>query len=302
MHHRASQMVIFNMLATSGSFTKTAEKLNVSKSYVSKQLNLLEKNLDIKLAQRTTRCLNLTEEGRVLAQYCAEVVNSVQNTTSMMMDVCEEVSGKIKLALPRSFGTMHVIPALNELHKKHPLLQFEIILSDHKVDMLEEEIDLWITTHKVIDEEYITQCIADTGFVVAVSPEYLVSHEPPHHPNDLLSHNCLICNDKNGNNSDWSFIKGDEQLNLNVSGNYSVDFAEAVRDAVIAGRGVGYIATYLLTDELQTGKLIQLLPKWRAHRHMPVYAVYLNRKPLPARLRTVISFLENHIGYPFSLE
>ncbi|MGR5149500.1 LysR family transcriptional regulator [Photobacterium alginatilyticum] len=302
MHHRASQMVIFNMLATSGSFTKTAEKLNVSKSYVSKQLNLLEKNLDIKLAQRTTRCLNLTAEGRVFAQYCAEVVNSVQNTNSMMMDVREKVSGKIKLALPRSFGTMHIIPALDELHKKHPLLQFEISLFDHKVDMLEEEIDLWITTHKIIDEEYITQRIADTRFVVAASPEYLVSHEPPHHPNDLLLHNCLIHNDKDCNNSYWTFIKGGEQLNLNVSGNYSVDFAEAVRDAVIAGRGVGYISTYLLTDELQTGKLIQLLPDWRANRHIPVYAVYSSRKPLPARMSTIVSFLKNHIGHPSCLE
>ncbi|WP_375753632.1 LysR family transcriptional regulator [Vibrio sp. HN007] len=298
MQQLASQMVIFHILETEGSFTKAAEKLGVSTSHVSKQLNILEAELSVQLVQRTTRTLKLTEEGKRFANHCAKIYESIRNAEAEMKDARGEISGTVKLAMSRSFGALHVIPVLDKLQEKYPQLYLEVTLCDHKVDMLEEEVDLWITTHESISEGYIAQRIADTRFVVCASPEYLNSHSKPEHPNDLRNHNCVIYQSKTRSYSSWSFRHGNDQIEIQASGNYKVDLSEAVRDAVIAGHGIGYIATYLLTDEFEKGKLIQLLPEWKTTMTLPAYAVYPRKKHLPLRLSIIVEFLKDYIGCP----
>lgn len=298
MQQRANQMVIFHILETTGSFTKAAEKLGVSTSHVSKQLNILESELNVQLVQRTTRTLTLTEDGKCFAAHCAKIYSAMHNAEAQMTDTRNEISGTVKLALSCSFGALHVIPVLDKLKDKYPLLNMEITLRDHKVDMLEEDIDLWVTTHENIPEGYIAQRIADTHFVACASPDYLKKHPRPEHPNDLLNHNCIIYHSKTRSYGNWHFKKGNEHFDIHAAGNYRVDLAEAVRDAVIAGHGVGYIATYLLTDEFENGKLVQLLPEWKTTLELPAYAVYPRKKHLPTRLSATISFLKDHIGCP----
>ncbi|WCE32688.1 LysR family transcriptional regulator [Vibrio sp. SCSIO 43137] len=291
-------MVIFHVLETTGSFTKAAEKLGVSISYVSKQLNMLEADLDVQLVHRTTRSLLLTEDGKCFALHCANLYSVINNAEAQMIDARDEVSGTVKLALSRSFGTLHVIPAIDLLQNKYPKLNVEIALCDHKVDMLDEDIDLWITNHENISEGYIAQRVADTNYIVCASPHYLKNTQTPEHPDDLLNHNCVIYHSKTRSYGHWRFKRRDEQFSIHVTGNYRVDLAEAVRDAVIGGRGIGYIATYLLSDEFETGKLVRLLPEWKPTCELPVYAVYPRKKHLPARLSYIINYLKDYIGCP----
>ncbi len=169
---------------------------------------------------------------------------------------------------------------------------------DYRVDMLQEGLDLWITNNETLPEGYVAQRLADSKFVVAASPEYLVKHDTPHHPNDLVEHNCLIYRSWERDYTSWSFSKPDEQLNIKVSGNYSVDLAEAVRDAAVAGWGIAYLATYLIRDEFKDGQLIQLLPDWQPSQNMPFYAVYPSRRYLPKKTAAVIEFIKQKIGSP----
>jgi DNA-binding transcriptional LysR family regulator len=298
MHNRANQMLILHILKISGSFTKAAEKLGVSTSHISKQITQLESQLNVQLVQRTTRSVTLTDAGIEFSNYCAQLYSAMQNAEVAMMDATTQMSGTIRLALSRSFGTLHVLPVLDKLQDKYPELNFEITLTDRKIDMLVEDIHLWITTYENINEGYIAQRVADGNFVLAASPKYIEKHPSILHPQDLINHNCVTYHSSFRDYSDWPFIKNKEQLNIHVSGNYRVDLSEAVRDAVIAHHGVGYIATYLLSDELATGQLVQLLPDWRANLEMPVYAVYPRKKYLPEKLNTVIAFLKENIGYP----
>jgi len=298
MQQRASQMIIFHTLVASGSFTQAAVKLKVSTSYVSKQLGALEADLNLQLVQRTTRTLTLTEAGKQFSTYCDQVFDAVQDADAMMLDARDEIRGTVRLGLSQSFGTMHVIPALEIFQEKYPDLKLEVSLFDHKANMLEEHLDLWITNHEHLNEGYIAQHLAETNFVLVASPDYLLSHEVPHHPCELCDHNCVIYHSKSRSYNRWSFIKDKELIEVKVEGNYRVDLAEAVRNAVVAGRGLGYVATYLLTDEFQTGKLIRLLPDWKAKQHMPVYLVYPRRRHLPAKLKVIIEFMKEHIGQP----
>ena len=214
MQQRAAQMVIFHILETAGSFTKAAEKLGVSTSHVSKQLNILESELNVQLIQRTTRTLTLTEDGKCFAAHCAEVYSSILNAEALITDARDEISGTVRLALSSSFGALHIIPALDKLQDSYPELNMEITLCDHKVDMLEEDIDLWISTHENIPDGYIAQRIADTHFVVCAAPDYLKKHPLPEHPNDLLDHNCVIYHSKTRSYGHWQFKRGKESCSI----------------------------------------------------------------------------------------
>lgn len=164
--------------------------------------------------------------------------------------------------------------------------------------MLEEGLDLWITNNEHLPEGYVAQRLADSQFVVAASPDYLVKHQTPSHPSELTEHNCLIYRSWERDYTRWSFSSPQEQLSIKVSGNYSVDLAEAVRDAAVAGWGIAYLATYLIGDEFKTGQLIQLFPDWNASQSMPFYAVYPSRRFLPKKTVAVIDFIKQKIGNP----
>ena len=298
LSERAAQMVIFAALIKHKNFTAAAKSLGVSVSHVSKQLSQLEASLGIKLVQRTTRSFTPTEAGRTFYHHCEQVLQAVKSATLEMESQRDEVAGLVRLGLSQSFGTLHIIPAIQELREQYPQLQVEVHLFDYKVDMLDEGLDLWITNNERLPEGYIAQRLTDCQFIVAASPEYLLKHTTPTEPNELSQHNCLIYRSWERDYTSWAFTKGEQELNVKVSGNYSVDLAEAVRDAAISGWGIAYLATYLLGDEFRTGKLIQLLPDWKASQSMPFYAVYPSRQHMPKKISAVIDFIKQRIGTP----
>lgn len=295
---RAAQMVIFHALIKHGGFTSAAKSLNVSVSHISKQIALLEDNIGIKLVQRTTRSLTLTEAGEVFYQHCEQLFGTLKAAQMDMESQRDDVSGKLRVGISQSFGTLHVIPAIDQLRQLYPQLKVEIHLFDYKVDMIEERLDLWITNNEELPEGYIAQRLADSQFVVAASPDYLIKSGTPSCPSELSDHNCLIYRSRERDYTSWAFDNGQESLCVTVSGDYSVDLAEAVRDAAVAGWGIAYLATYLIKEEFRSGQLIQVLPEWKASQIMPFFAVYPSRKNMPKKLSKVIEFLKQHIGSP----
>ncbi len=298
MQHEAYQMVFFNALANTGSLTQAAKKLNVSVSHVSKQLHILESELNVQLINRSTRKTVLTQEGKEFASHCEHMVGLINRANAQLSESRDTLSGHVRLALSCSFGSMRILPILDKLQQLYPELTIEISLVDYKVDIFEEQIDLWFTTFEHINQGLVAQRIVDNHFMLLASPEYIAKHGAPKHPDDLANHNCIIYHSKNRSYSHWPFTKNSQEHNAQVSGNYRVDKAEAVRDAVLAGKGVGYIASYLLTDELEKARLIPLMQDWKPSLKMPVYAVYPKYQNLPHRLKTLISFIKNEIGHP----
>lgn len=185
-------MALFAVLIQHQSFTAAAHALGVSVSHVSKQLAALEASLGVKLVQRTTRSFTLTDAGNLFYAQCRELLTIVTNAQSEMEDQRDEVVGLIRLGLSQSFGTLHVLPALEQLRQQYPELNVEVHLFDHKVDMLKEGLDLWITSNEQLPEGYVAQRIADCRFVVAASPDYLLRYGSPTEPMALMEHNCLI--------------------------------------------------------------------------------------------------------------
>jgi len=293
---RASQMVIFYTLIQHGSFTAAAKQLEVSVSHVSKQIAQLESSLNAKLVQRTTRTVSATPAGEQFFQCCGALMEAIETGQNLIDDQRDEVAGPLRIGIAQSFGTLHVIPLIEELRLQYPLLQVEVSLFDDYVDMVEIGLDLWITNLEQLPDGYVAQRLTDTRFVLAAAPSYLAKHGTPYKPQDLIGHNCLIYHSRQRDYSAWSFSNQDEELWVNVTGNYQVDLAEAVRNAAISGWGVAYLATYLLKDEFRKGELIELLPEWQPSQKMAFYAVYPSRKHRPRKLAVVIDFLKQNLG------
>ena len=215
---------------------------------------------------------------------------------SMVAERRGKVSGVLHLGVGQSFGRLHVIPRLKAFQARYPDLELEVSLFDHRTNLVDEGLDLWITTYEDKPEGLVGQRLADIGFVLVASPDYLLSHGTPLHPRDLARHNCITYQSRERRYHEWSFRQGKERQTVQVAGNYRVDLAEAVRDAALAGLGIAYVANYLLDKELQSGQLIPLLPQWRPNQKMAVHAVYARREHLDPKIRLFIDFLKESFG------
>ncbi|HIF9444273.1 TPA: LysR substrate-binding domain-containing protein [Photobacterium damselae] len=298
MLKKAQQMVVFNALTKQQSFTKTAQLLDISRTQVSKQIQLLEERLGVQLVQRTTRSFALTEAGKAFAAHCANIVAEINEAESELLSDCDTLQGTLKVGVAQSFASNHLAPYIAEFHAQYPQLKLEMSLFDHRVDIIAEQLDLWIGMMDSPPEGFVARHLVDCHFVLAASPEYLALHGVPYHPRDLKEHNCITYFSRERKDNVWSFKKDDEALQIKVSGNYRVDSADAIRDATLTGNGIGYLATYLLKDELRQGKLIRLLPDWDLNQYMPLYAVYPRHKFLPIKVQAFIDFVRQHIGNP----
>lgn len=176
-----------------------------------------------------------------------------------------------------------MIPRLKAFQARYPDLELEVSLFDHRTNLVDEGLDLWITTYEDKPESLVGQRLADIGFVLVASPDYLLSHGTPLHPRDLAHHNCITYQSRERRYHEWSFRQGKERQTVQVAGNYRVDLAEAVRDAALAGLGIAYVANYLLDKELQSGQLILCCPsgnrtrRWRCTPSMPGESIWIPR-------------------------
>ncbi|SMY38135.1 HTH-type transcriptional regulator DmlR [Photobacterium malacitanum] len=295
MLKKAQQMIVFNALTKQQSFTKAAQLLDISRTQVSKLTQQLEQRLGVQLVQRTTRSFALTEAGRLFAKHCEKVVQEINEAESELLGNEDNSQGLLRVGIAQSFASHHVAPYINEFHEQHPLLDLELSLFDHRVDLIAEQLDLWIGFMDSPPEGFVARHLSNCDFVLVASPEYLAVHGVPYQPSDLVDHNCIIYFSRERKDNVWSFSQQNNNQSIKVTGNYRVDSADAIRDATISGNGIGYLATYLLTDEIRQGKLIRLMPDWQLTQHMPLYAVYPRHKFLPNKVNLFIEFIRRHI-------
>lgn len=201
-------MVIFDALVREQGISAAARRLGVSKSHISKQLALLETALGAQLVQRTTRRFGLTELGQEYARHCRALVAVALEAESMVAERRGKVSGVLHLGVGQSFGRLHVIPRLKAFQARYPDLELEVSLFDHRTNLVDEGLDLWITTYEDKPESLVGQRLADIGFVLVASPDYLLSHGTPLHPRDLAHHNCITYQSRERRYHEWSFRQG----------------------------------------------------------------------------------------------
>ena len=301
MLENLQQMVILATVGHEQNFTRAAERLGISKSQVSKQIRFLEERLGCQLVQRSTRAVALTDIGLQYAEYGQQLVDTVNEAEAMVAGYRNEIKGVLRVGIAQSFGNIHITAALAEFQKAHPDLELEVSLFDHRPNLLEEGFDCWVAIHEHPPEGMVARKLAECEFAVVASPDYIVEHGEPRTPSELRRHNCITYQSRERQYINWEFSRDGVNQSVPARGNYRIDNAPAVLDAATAGLGIAYLATYLITDEFDTNKLVRLLPEWKANVNLPIYAVYPRRKYLAPKVRSFIDFMADRMSvFPYS--
>jgi DNA-binding transcriptional LysR family regulator len=288
------EMSVFAKVVAAGSLTAAARDLGVSTAVVSRRLAALEARLGVRLVNRTTRRLALTDEGAGYHESCARILGEIEDADAAAAAKRVEPQGLLKVALPASFGHKHIAPLVPPFAARYPKVQLAFSLSDRTVNVIEEGYDLAIRIGELEDSSLAARKLAPNRRVVCASPEYLKRHPAPRTPDDLQQHNCLTTNDLQMN---WEYKGPDGKRGaVRVSGRYACDNWEVLREWAMAGLGVALKSTWDVRRQLEESSLVPLLPGYDFGTDVAIYAVYPHRRYLPAKTRVFIDYLAESFG------
>lgn len=288
------EMSVFEKVVAAGSLSAAARDLGVSTAVVSRRLAALEARLGVRLVNRTTRRLALTDEGASYHEACARILAEIEDADSAAAAQRVEPQGLLKVALPASFGHKHIAPLVPPFAARYPKIELAFSLSDRTVNVIAEGYDLAIRIGELEDSSLAARKLAPNRRVVCASPQYLREHAAPRVPEDLRQHNCLTTTDLQMN---WEYKGPDGKRGMvRVSGHYACDNWEVLREWAMAGLGVALKSTWDVRRQLGEGLLVPLMPEYDFGTDVAIYAVYPHRRYLPAKTRVFIDYLAESFG------
>jgi DNA-binding transcriptional LysR family regulator len=289
-----TEMLVFARVVGTGGLSAAARELGLSPAMVSRRLAALESRLGVRLVNRTTRSLRLTEEGAGYYESCSRVLAEIEEANAAVSAGSEAAQGALRVALPAAFGNQYVAPLIPQFAARYPAVQVLLSLSDRDVNVVEEGFDLAIRIAHLADSSLAARKLAPNRRVVCATPEYLRRHGEPRTPADLAQHNCLLARDFS---SSWEYKDPDGRPRVvRVTGRYVCDNWEVLRQWALSGMGVALKSTWDVRRHLESGALVPLLPGYTFHTDVAIYAVYPHRRHLPAKTRVFIEFLVESFG------
>ncbi|WNJ97474.1 LysR family transcriptional regulator [Vibrio ruber] len=289
-----SSLPIFVAVVELGSFSAAASQLNITKSAVSKRLTQLEDILGVRLFNRTTRKIHLTEAGERLYFYASQSLSYAKQGLDAVSELQGEPQGKLKIATPMSFGVRHIAPYISEFMQQYPKLDIEIELEDQMVDLLQGGFDLAIRIGRLPVSNMIAKRLTDCQSVLCASPEYIAQFGLPEHPADLRHHNCLLYSYFRGGQA-WTFHQRDKEYKVVPKGNLVMNNSEGIRRAALDGLGIAQLPTFIIGKDVTAGLLVPVMSRYHLPAHA-VYAVYPDRQYLPHKVRLFIDFIQAKFG------
>jgi DNA-binding transcriptional LysR family regulator len=289
--NRLRNIEIFIEVARARSFTVAARRLGISRATATKHVLALETGLGARLLNRSTQHVGLTEAGRTFLEHASQILDQLERLSEDVAEVTADLRGLIRVGTPPSFGTSHFVPAMNAFRAKHPDVEFALTADDGVTDLIKEGFDLSLRiAPELRDVSHIAQLLVRVAQVLVASPGYLARKGEPRAPEDLAGHDCLIHSLKAPVDI-WTFNAPEAPVSLRVRGPLRADFGEALRQAAILGEGISMHPTYMVHDDIRSGRLQVVLPRFRPER-LDIYAVYPQRRYLPRRVRCFIAFLK----------
>lgn len=281
-------MSTFVQIADAGSLTAAAWAMGASLPAVVRSLAAYEAELGVRLFNRTTRRISLTEEGRRHLESCRLLLTAVDDAEAALKNDAAEPSGHLTITAPVLFGQMHVAPIVTRFVQQHSQMHCRVMLMDRVVNLLEEGIDVGIRIGHLEDSSLVALPLGGMRRVVVASPACLREHGRPVHPNDLLKANCVRVAD---HTPTWGLFRdGNKTLKLSVSGNLEFNHIAPAVQACAAGAGFGQFLWYQVAPLLKTGELQTVLEAFE-DTPRPIHVVYPHARLLPKRTRVFIDFI-----------
>ncbi len=292
-------LAVFAKVVDRNSFSAVARELETTKSSISKQIGRLERRLDAKLLNRSTRRLSLTEIGALVYDHCTRIADEAQQIEALVAGLQSKPKGVLRITTSVAFGNLHLVGWLPEFTKRHPEVEVRVHLNDRTMDLVEEGFDVAVRLTSSPPALAVARRLGVLPYVVCASPSYLRKAGTPKEPAALSKFNCLRF-DQSDRHAHWHFSKDGTRLSVKVTGNMTTNTSESLRAATLAGGGVALLPTYAVAEDLHSGKLRRLLSSYQVEGSFgdAVYAVYLPNRFLAPKVRAFIDFLVEKIGEP----
>lgn len=278
-----------------GSFTIAANQLGLSRALVSRHVSDLEQKLGVRLLNRSTRSLNLTEEGQSYLEFCEQLFRDIEAKERAIVRTRTEAVGTLKLTAPKSFGVVHLADAVVAFAAIQPKLRVSLILEDVSFrlgEFSEKGLDLALRITSVRNVSFVEEAITPMEWIVCASPDYLAREGRPAKPADLAAHACLVHVNVLPSDNIWRFEGPKGKQSIKVTGTFMSNSALALRKAALAGLGIALVPRYVVADDLAAGLLVAVLPRHRTTAR-PLLAVYPRMPAVPQKVRIFVDFLKD---------
>ncbi len=293
---KAQQMQSFVAVVEAGSFVGAATATGLSKAAVSRHVAELEQRLGVRLLQRTTRRLSLTDDGQVFYARAREILGAIDEIEVEMHSHTRKASGLLRINAPLTFGVLHLAPLWGRFSQAHPEVSLDVTLVDRVVDLVEEGYDLAIRIAQLHDSALVSRRLASSRVVLCASPSYLRRNGKPRQPQDLAQHS-IVGYSYWATRDDWSFTGPDGVVTVRTSPRIRANNGDTCRAAALAHQGIILQPDFLIGDDLRSGALVELMPHFRSIE-IGIYAVYPTRKHLPTKVRRMVDFLVESFRKP----
>lgn len=290
-----NDIAVFLTVVQAGSFTAAAERLDLSKSVVSKYVTRLEDRLGARLLVRTTRSLNLTEVGRVFYDRSREGMAAIVDAEEVVSVLQGEPRGTLRVASPMSFGVLHLTSSITDFTKRFADVDVDVSYDDRKVDVVGEGFDVALRITADLDPGLVARRIAPCRHVLVASPDYVERHGAPRTPGDLADHS-VITYQYQQSPWQWEFRAPEAApVSVSVDGRIRMNNSLAIREAVLAGTGITRTPTFVVGPDIQQGRLMPLLREYR-QLELSIYLVYPQRQHLAPKVRAFVDFVADRFA------
>ena len=291
--NQLEDMRIFAETVDARSFTAAADRLGLSKQFVSKRIAALEKRLGARLLERSTRQLRVTDLGLAYHERALRILQEVDSAEQMITNQTATPRGVLRLSAPMTFGTLHLGPLIPAFMQRHPDVSLELDLNDRAVDLIGEGYDMAVRIGTLADSSLIARRITSVQLITCASPDYLREHGTPIAPEQLAAHACLTYGQTR--QGEWTFRVGGRLRKISVNGPMRSNNGEMLRDAAIAGLGIIVMPDFIVAAALADGRLVEVLETFRCEG-LTMYAVYPQHRESSLLVRAFSDFLVERFG------
>jgi DNA-binding transcriptional LysR family regulator len=261
---------------------------------VSRYVGDLEMRLGVRLLQRTTRRLSLTDEGQVFYARSSELLTGLNEAEAEIGSRINEANGLLKVNAPVTFGIRHLAPLWGEFLRRHPKVTLDVSLSDRVVDLVEEGYDVAVRIASLPSSTLVSKRLTSTRVVLCATPTYLAGHGTPRRPAELASH-AVIAYSYWPSKHEWHFDGPKGRVSVRTTPRLYSNNGDTCRAAALAHQGIILQPTFLVGDDLESGALMELMPEYKS-LEIAISAVYPSRKHVSPKVRILIDFLTEHLA------
>ena len=293
---RHTGMAVFAKIVETASFSRAARHFDMSPAVVSKHVQVLEERLGVRLLNRTTRHVSATEAGLNFYERCVHIISELEEAERAVGEMRAAPRGWLRVVAHGSFGRHRLAPAIADYLASYPEVSVELCLDDSNMNLLENRVDVAVRLGPLSNSSLMARKLCMLEIILCASPRYLENNGTPEIPSDLAKHNCLI-HTFHMPQGEWSFVDQDgRKETVHISGRFRADSGDSIMPLVHRHVGIALAPDYMLEDHLKAGRLIRLLPRYKAS-DIPVHAIYPPDRYLSAKTRTFLDFLTSRFAH-----